>query len=334
MGWFIILIKSSLCLTICFIFYLLVVKRISDFGLRRFYLMAILIISHTLPFIHIEIPSRYQAIGERLLPLQVSEEQLLYPIARQVYSYPQVNDALQTSYLIVVGLLTILTLISLTQIVRMIYQNDKTDISGQRVIFHGGKQGPFSFLKWLFMPKNISYNDKSTQTIIKHEQVHIQQNHSVDILFVRLFQIIHWFNPIMYFLKREIELNLEFITDREVCKSISKKEYVHLLMNFHVARGFSLTGQFAGNSLKNRVYQLSSNFYFKKIFIPLLTIASFLIVTFNVTAFTSFYLEAERKTEIQKPAKCKCPDKTEEEEKDEGVIKYKDGKYGAIVTKE
>ncbi len=59
-----------------------------------------------------------------------------------------------------------------------------------------------------------------------HEEAHASQKHSLDILFVELLQIIFWFNPLFYFIKRSIKLNHEFLADRAVLKLVWKLQTI------------------------------------------------------------------------------------------------------------
>jgi N-acetylmuramoyl-L-alanine amidase len=46
--------------------------------------------------------------------------------------------------------------------------------------------------------------------------VHVNQKHTLDILFVEFLKSIFWFNPLFYFYKKAIQLNHEFLADEKV----------------------------------------------------------------------------------------------------------------------
>lgn len=52
--------------------------------------------------------------------------------------------------------------------------------------------------------------------IFTHELTHARQKHSLDILFLELLKVALWFNPAIYFYKRAIQLNHEFLADESV----------------------------------------------------------------------------------------------------------------------
>ncbi|MBC8984225.1 hypothetical protein H9X96_00380 [Pedobacter sp. N36a] len=84
----------------------------------------------------------------------------------------------------------------------------------------------FSFFNLLFIPSDIA----GKKTILKHELVHIRQRHSLDIIFFEIIQILSWFNPITYLLKKDIKLLHEYIADEQTTlKEIGKYDYALFL---------------------------------------------------------------------------------------------------------
>jgi len=54
--------------------------------------------------------------------------------------------------------------------------------------------------------------------------VHSQQRHSIDVLVAHLFAIVFWINPIVWFYKKAIIQNLEFIADHNAIQQIEDKK--------------------------------------------------------------------------------------------------------------
>jgi hypothetical protein len=66
-----------------------------------------------------------------------------------------------------------------------------------------------------------------------HEETHAKQKHSLDVLFIEFLQVLFWFNPLMYFMKKAIKLNHEFLADREVLDhGIKPSLYQNILLEF------------------------------------------------------------------------------------------------------
>src|SRR5690606_3931766 len=65
------------------------------------------------------------------------------------------------------------------------------------------------------------------------EYVHAKQKHSIDILVVELLQIVFWFNPLLYLIKRSVKLNHEFLADRAVLnRGTDTAAYQNILLAF------------------------------------------------------------------------------------------------------
>src|SRR5699024_522746 len=84
---------------------------------------------------------------------------------------------------------------------------------------------PFSFFKTMvFNPGSHDKDDR--ETIIKHEETHIRNWHSLDILLANLFVVFNWFNPLAWIYQKRVSQNLEFLADREATiQARSKKAY-------------------------------------------------------------------------------------------------------------
>jgi len=92
---------------------------------------------------------------------------------------------------------------------------------------------PHSFFKYIFFDKEAFEAGKIPKEVLIHEQAHVAQKHSWDILFFEIFQIIFWFNPLLYFFKRSIKLNHEFLADRTVLQTGAPlATYQSILLDF------------------------------------------------------------------------------------------------------
>ena len=95
-----------------------------------------------------------------------------------------------------------------------------------RVVQVSKNISPFSFFGTLFIHKN----DVPHDAIILHEQVHKNQLHSLDVLFLEVLSLVFWFNPFVWLFKRDIKASHEFLADQSVIeKGHSRLEYQNLL---------------------------------------------------------------------------------------------------------
>ncbi len=117
---------------------------------------------------------------------------------------------------------------------------------------------PFSFLNYIVVnPKK--YNVLELETILNHEKFHVKQWHSLDVVLGHLMLIFLWFNPFVWWYKKLIQQNLEFITDKETTAvGVDKKEYQYLLLKENINQGdFLFANTFFNSLIKKRIIMLN-----------------------------------------------------------------------------
>ncbi len=122
----------------------------------------------------------------------------------------------------------------------------------------------FSFFKSIFLGDKVL--SREHESIIQHELVHINQRHSLDLVFFELMRIIGWFNPLVYVYQNRIAELHEFIADAQVPKTERKAHYDLLLSQVFQTQNISFVNQFYNKSLiKKRIVMLQKS-KSKKIF--------------------------------------------------------------------
>lgn len=175
------------------------------------------------------------------------------------------------------------------------------------------KLAPFSFFNYIFLGNN-EYPEVEYKKIIAHEQVHIQQKHSIDLIFFELLLIFQWFNPFVWFYKNSVKINHEYLADRGTLDSgIDLSSYQYSLLNQALlANNFEVVSSY-NFSVKKRITMMmkkrSSKFSHMKLTITL-PILAFLFSAFafncNTPAITTNQspenLQAKRDSIIKKIA--------------------------------
>ena len=116
----------------------------------------------------------------------------------------------------------------------------------------------FSFFRNIFIGDRIR-QDLHGQ-IIAHEKVHIQQRHSLDLLFFELMRIFNWFNPLVYVYQNRISELHEFIADSRIPGEARKQQYELLLCSVFETHDISFINQFFQSSLiKKRIVMLKKS---------------------------------------------------------------------------
>jgi TonB family protein len=115
----------------------------------------------------------------------------------------------------------------------------------------------FSFFKY----KVVDRNATNFEMIDYHEDVHIRQWHSLDILFFETVAIVAWFNPVVYFYQRSIKRTHEFLADRETARHFGNYyQYASLILNRSLQYAPEMTNAFTDKHLlKQRIAMLGRN---------------------------------------------------------------------------
>jgi len=155
---------------------------------------------------------------------------------------------------------------------------------------------PHTFFNYIFFNKKEFKANQTPKEVLWHEQTHAIQKHSLDLVFIELFQIFFWFNPLIYIIKKDIRLNHEFLADEAVLsKGVSPTIYQQTLLNFSTSfLNQSLTNSLNYSSIKKRfeIMKKSSNkrILALKIFIllPLISVLFFSFSNERIELKTNF----------------------------------------------
>lgn len=280
------LILVNITLTVCYILYRVILKQFTFFQMNRFYLLGAVVVSLIIPIgLFIDI-SDHGFMEEQLPTVDLSslmaEE---FTVGFHAQQSATIAEILQVLYwggvVIAIGWLCF----RFFRVMRIVRKN----------------QNHFSFA--FFHRVVLEENVRDNQVIVAHEQVHVEQGHSYDVLFMELVKAFNWFNPVLYSYLKEIKFQHECIAD-ELC-STDKVAYAELLVaqamqvkSVHFLHAFSNK-----SILKNRITMLfkdkskkrSKLLYFSIAPVMLLAILSTLI--FNTSKAKDIVQHLEAKVE-------------------------------------
>jgi N-acetylmuramoyl-L-alanine amidase len=92
------------------------------------------------------------------------------------------------------------------------------------------KTMPYTFFNSIFINVDDYNNRNIEDELYSHELVHVNQKHTVDILFIEFLRVIFWFNPLLIFYKKAIQLNHEFLADEEIVKTYNNVPFYQNLL--------------------------------------------------------------------------------------------------------
>lgn len=250
MNWLYYLLESNLYLAVFYGLYCLFLQKETFYTLNRYYLLITTVIAFGLPLL--QVGYLYNLIG---LHTQISTNQLTV-IQTGKQEIISLEDLITVVYVLIsVTFLTKLFL-NLYKIIALSFRSRKLKEGNILYIELSDKESAFSFFNLLFINPSIAEKN----TILKHEMVHINEKHSIDIIFFELIQILSWFNPITYLIKKDVKLLHEFIADEVTTTTdVQKHEYAMFLIHnsFGVAPN-QLTNQIFNQSiLKRRINMLN-----------------------------------------------------------------------------
>ena len=226
-------------------YYLLFLRDKTFHHYNRFYLLGTMVLSLLLPLLKVE----YFTIetDSRILLLLNQFNQNSSQEVENTFNFWDFGT-------LILGIVSFFLLAKLTLGLVKIHQLKKEfpkeSIEGITFYNTNLHDAPFSFFRNLFWKKSILINSDLGKQILKHEMVHIEQKHSFDKLFVQIIQSLFWFNPIFYFIKKEITLIHEYLADKKAVKNADTRAFAQML----------LASNFSGNVLPATSPFLSSNF--------------------------------------------------------------------------
>ena len=142
---------------------------------------------------------------------------------------PDLLDIIKFVYWIGILLLSARFMIQLSSIFRLVLKSKNINVDQISIRSLSEPANPFSFWQWIFIYLPGLKEDEK-QEILTHEQTHVRQWHSIDVIISEIVNIICWMNPFAWLLKTEIRLNLEYLADHKVMESgTNKKAYQYHL---------------------------------------------------------------------------------------------------------
>jgi len=151
----------------------------------------------------------------------------------------------------------------LLQLLVLLYQSYSRPVikDGRfRIVEIRGDRAPCSFGNTIFINPE-KYDWETYNQILIHEKIHVSGRHTLDILLAEIALVIQWFNPFAWLYRREVENNLEFLTDANVLldATIERSAYQLSLLRVSAPQlSFSLTNNYNQSLLKRRIVMMNS----------------------------------------------------------------------------
>ena len=273
------LLKSSAVVAIFYLCYKVFLQRETFFQSNRWFLLIGLLVAFALPLIVIPIYIEAPVASFQNLTFEdvtvISEPEKTFNILQAIL------------WLYILGVVFFVGrfIIQLFSLRKLVLNTQKEDHDRFTFLKTNDNISPFSFFKWIVYNPNQFDNNELNQ-VLNHEKVHVRQFHSLDIIISQISTIIFWFNPFIWFYKKEVQQNLEFIADYYAQSNVEcKKSYQYLLLKSSIpTHHLGLTNNFYNSLIKKRIVMLhkskskQSNQLKYLVIIPLL---SLFLMSFN-----------------------------------------------------
>jgi TonB family protein len=206
------LLKSAAWLAGFAIVYFLFLRNERFFFLKRYFLIAGIIISFIFPLItfHYQVEVPVPAISNSDLVQSSNASgagiQKVMPVQRFDYRL-----ILLFMYLAGVIFLLFRNILHIRSLYRVISNSEIVNLDEAKLIRAPGFTSSFSFFNYVFI--NPSVNETEAGEIMNHELVHVRQKHWFDLVLVELLRIVQWANPFAWIYTAFIKLNHEYLAD-------------------------------------------------------------------------------------------------------------------------
>ncbi|GAB5523982.1 MAG: hypothetical protein Roseis2KO_18540 [Roseivirga sp.] len=245
------LIESSVCLAIMLLTYRLLLSGTSLHRLKRFYLLACLVLPLTLPLMEFDLHyGEAPAVQQEKMPNHLSQP-YFQPNADGPQSPAGTSGIVQVpassppqssvnwlfwgivGYSSVIALLMIRFLTNIYRIRRLARTSQSKLYKGHRIVLLKGSATAYSFFQLIFIGEDDYKNATTREHLLSHELAHARHWHSADILLLELLRVLLWFNPLYFLLSKYIRLNHEYMADSQVINQFGdRRTYQKLILNF------------------------------------------------------------------------------------------------------
>ncbi len=249
------LIKSGIALSVFYLFYWLLMRKSTHFGLNRLTLAASIIASFLLPLIKINLTP--EVIASTIPAMSIDLTQVV-----NIVSKPEPAWGIREIVLLIYFsgfVITLFRLIYQSFYIHVIAKMSRTITKGKHTIVLVEKEiTPFAYFSKIFIPAS-KMEETSFESILAHEKSHLSQYHFLDLFLIEIVTIVQWFNPIVWLYERAMKEVHEYMADDEVLKKgVSKGNYQALLVNQALGGPvFTISHQFNQSLILKRIVMMT-----------------------------------------------------------------------------
>ncbi|MDP9077563.1 MAG: M56 family metallopeptidase [Bacteroidota bacterium] len=254
---FIFLLKVNAALLLFCAGYYLVLRHLTFYTLNRIYLLTAILFATVYPKINLSaFVERHKQIAK---PVEGIMLRWQAPAKALINQRPDYWLWVEVVFWAGVILLAARLMVQLYSLFKLYRNSTAAQIYNHNVRIMNTDSGPFSFWKSIYInPANHEPSD--LRSILQHEQIHVSEWHTLDVLLAELSTIFYWFNPGVWLMKKAVKENIEFITDRKVLRNgADTKQYQYSLVNVSLsAAPQGIVNHFNISTIKKRIIMMNA----------------------------------------------------------------------------
>lgn len=258
------LLKSSFCLTLLYGFYKLLCASTTRFSLNRWVLVGGMLTCLLLPFVSLEleheplVQSPFILMEEWKQPVDVISASAsgMVKTTQKEADYWGWLVLSMVVYLSGCAFILLQWVVGYIRLFRWISRQEYKECNGFRWVLYDIPVRPFSWGTYIVM--NSQEYEKYSPVRL-HEEMHCRYGHCYDNLLIQFILIFHWWNPLVWKLRYELNGVHEYQADEGVLnQGVDIKTYQLLLVRKAVgSRLYSMACGFTHSSLKKRISMMS-----------------------------------------------------------------------------
>ena len=255
-NWLLYFGKSALAAGAFYLVYLVLFQNQKQFTFNRIYLPVSFALSFIIPLITFTTISYVEqaapvSSGYSFLPETIQPAELVRPpFSPEWYHY------LFAIYAAGTALFLFRLLLGHGKVWNIIRKSRVQELFSRLVNISKNDIHPFSFFNKIVLSEN-TLSHPNLNIIVEHENIHVKEKHTLDILFTEILFLLQWFNPFAWLLKDAVKNNLEYKTDDQIAKTTDAQTYQFAMVALVEKQGVApfLTAM-NGSQLKNRIIMM------------------------------------------------------------------------------
>jgi hypothetical protein len=255
------LLQANVVLALFAAAYYGLLRRLTFFKLNRFYLLLAFAFAAVYPAL--PVPALALLPAEAIVWLPTEGPAVIRPLGNGTTPSGKAIDW-HTIALVIYASGTALLLLRLVgQLVSLALVRRRSRASwvlGQPVWVLPGHGGPFSFGRTIYLSEATLADAAGLPAALRHEQAHVHQHHTLDVLLTQLTTALAWANPAAWLLRRAVLDNLEYLADEAALRTgLDRRAYQYSLLRQQPGGvpAPALAFHFSFLTLKNRITMLN-----------------------------------------------------------------------------